>query len=89
MNLKKENLINKTYNLWKDYGVPNYNGIVIALYREIAENLETLQGIEQELDNIRIELDKLSKKDKFYNQFIDLWEDLNNYKTKIESDCQK
>lgn len=82
--MNKKELVNKAYNLWKNYGVPNYNGIVIALYREIAENLETLQGIEEELDNIRIELDKMSKNNKFYNQFIELWEDLNNYKTKID-----
>lgn len=79
--MNREELTNKIYNLWSAYGLPEYKGTKKDLKDEIFYNLESIDGIDKELDYIRIEFDSLIKNDTFYNLFIDLWEDLNIYRT--------
>lgn len=79
---KKEQLIEKMYNYYKR-GIKNVNRL-IELKKEIRNNLETLQGVEIELDSCRMEFDYIRKSDDKYEQLEEIWNELNYLKTEYE-----
>lgn len=81
-NMNKEELVEKMYNYYKR-GINNVNSL-IDLKKEIRDNLETLEGIEEELDSCRIEFDYIRKSDNKYEQLEEIWNELNNLKTEYE-----
>lgn len=81
-NMKKEQLLDKMYNYYKK-GIKNVD-MLIDLKKEIRDNLETLEGIEEELDSCRIEFDMIRVSDKKYEEIQEIWNDLNNLKTEYE-----
>lgn len=81
-NMNKEELVEKMYNYYKK-GIKNVNSL-IDLKKEIRNNLETLQGVEDELDGCRLEFDYIRKSDNKYEQLEEIWNELNNLKTEYE-----
>lgn len=80
--MNKEELLDKIYNYYKK-GIKNVD-MLIDLKKEIRDNLETLQGVEEELDSCRIEFNKMKVSDKSFEEIQEIWNDLNNLKTKYE-----
>lgn len=81
-NMNKEELMEKMYNYYKE-GINNINNL-IDLKKEIRDNLETLQGVEDELDGCRLDFGILRPSDSKYEELQEIWNELNNLKTEYE-----
>lgn len=79
---KKEQLVEKIYNYYKN-GIKNVNSL-IDLKKEIKNNLETLQGVEDELDSCRIEFSVVKMNEERFGLLNEIWNELNNLKTEYE-----
>lgn len=79
---KKEQLVEKMYNYYKN-GINNVNSL-IDLKKEIRDNLETLEGIEEELDGCRLDFGIVKEDNKRYDDLIEIWQGLNHLKTEYE-----
>lgn len=82
-NMNKKQLMEKMYKYYS-VGIKNVNSL-IDLKKEIRSNLETLQGVEDELDSCRIEFGVVEMNEERFGLLNDIWNDLNNLKTEYES----
>lgn len=81
-NMNKEELVEKMYNYYKR-GINNVNSL-IDLKKEIRNNLETLQGVEDELDGCRLEFGVVKMTSDKYAELGEIWNELNYLKTEYE-----
>lgn len=80
--MNRKDLTDYLLDFWLNWGVPEYEGTNEQLYNEIYDNLGTKEGIERELDTIRIEFESGYEEDsKEYQDLDEVWENLNSYKT--------
>jgi hypothetical protein len=86
--MNKQELTNYVYDFWKNHrGIKKINGTYDYLYNEISNNLETLKGVERELDMIRLEFELGYEENSLeYNNLCDLWDNLNYYKTNLQKE---
>ena len=80
-----EDMTDKLYDFWKNWIIDFDIDYYKALRNEIYFNLQSKEGIEKELDCLRIEFEvikcrKTSKAEKEMLQ--DIWDELNYYKTR-------
>lgn len=86
--MNKQELTEYVYDFWlKHRGMTKGKGTHDHLYNEISNNLETLKGVEQELDMVRLEFDLGYEEDSLeYKNLCDLWNNLNYYKTNLQKE---
>ena len=83
--MSREELTDYIYDFWLKWGIPEYEGTYDQLYSEIYNNLETLEGVEKELDMVRCEFDVGFEEDSIeYQELDNLWNELNYYKTDLQ-----
>ena len=85
--MNREELTDYVLDFWLNWGIPEYEGTNDQLYSEIYNNLETLEGVEKELDIVRSEFDVVFEEDSLeYKNLCDLWDELNYYKTSLQKE---
>lgn len=85
--MNREELTEYIYDFWLKWGMPEYEGTYDQLYCEIYDNLETLEGVEEELDVVRLEFEVGYEEDSLdYKNLCDLWNNLNYYKTNLQKE---
>lgn len=85
MNKKDEiqnKMIDKVFQTWKDYLKYEKSDIPDkVIIKEIKDNFKLgLNGVENELDKLRDEFDKINKDHPYYEDLDILWDLLNHYK---------
>jgi hypothetical protein len=80
--VNKEELLEKMFEYYK-VGINEVDSL-IDLKKEIKNNLETLEGVELELDSCRIEFGVVSQKEERYKFLDDMWNGLNYLKTEYQ-----
>ena len=80
--MNKKELVNKVLKFWlkvtSDFDSKQ-------LKKDIEKNLSNIDGIDQEIDYIRIEVDCISDND-LYNELEEIWNELNYYKSNFEKE---
>ena len=56
------------------------------LKKDIEKHLLSVEGIDQELDYIRIEFDYINESNDLYNELEEIWNELNYYKSNFEKE---
>lgn len=80
--MNKKELVNKVLKFWlkvtSDFDSKQ-------LKKDIEKNLSNIDGIDQEIDYIRMEFDCISDND-LYNELEEIWNELNYYKSNFEKE---
>ena len=85
--MNREELTDYVLDFWLNWGIPECAETNDQLYAEIYNNLETLEGIEKELDIVRSEFESGWSEDSLeYKNLCDLWDELNYYKTSLQKE---
>lgn len=85
--MNREELTEYIYDFWLKWGGIEEDAVYDLLYCEIYDNLETLEGVEEELDVVRLEFEVGYEEDSLeYNNLCDLWDNLNYYKTNLQKE---
>ena len=81
--MNKKELVNKILKFWlkvtSDFDSKQ-------LKKDIEKNLSNIDGIDNEIDYIRMEFDNISDND-LYNELEEIWNELNYYKSNFERRC--
>ena len=67
--MNKKELVNKTLKFWLKY---NNKFDAKQLKKDIEKNLSNIDGIDQEIDYIRIEFDYISESNDLYNEIEEI-----------------
>lgn len=86
--MNREELTEYIYDFWLNYRkIKKNDGTYDLLYCEIYDNLETIEGVEQELDMVRLEFELGYEENSLeYKNLCDLWDNLNYYKTNLQKE---
>ena len=83
--MNRDELTDYILDFWVGWGIPEYDGDADQLHTEIYNNLGTLNGIESELDLVRIEFEVGFEEHSLeYANLTDLWDKINNYKSNFK-----
>lgn len=84
--MTKEELTDYIFSFWDNWGAFNFESATDEeLKNEIKKNLSNSNGIEKELDYIRLEFENgWNENSKEYKDLENLWEYLNLYKTNFK-----
>ena len=80
--VNKEELLEKMFEYYK-VSINEVDSL-IDLKKEIKNNLETLEGVELELDSCCIEFGVVSQKEERYESLDNMWNALNYLKTEYQ-----
>ena len=81
--MSKDILINKIYNFWIDYGIPEYEGRLEDLREEITENVES-SYINIEIAQLKEALLNWDENTQEYKDIINLLKELEDFKNEIK-----
>lgn len=86
--MNRNELADYVFNFWLGFiNLDEYNKTEEELFNEIYENLETLNGVEKELDMVRSAFESgWDEKSKEYQDLDDVWNELNYYKTNLQKE---
>jgi uncharacterized damage-inducible protein DinB len=86
--MNRKELADYVFNFWLGFiNLDEYNKTEEELFNEIYENLETLNGVEKELDMVRSAFESgWDEKSKEYQDLDDVWNELNYYKTNLQKE---
>ena len=79
--MNNKELVNKVLTFWLKCNNKSDNK---QLKKDIERNLLTVDGIERELDYMRIEFDCIDKSNDLYSELEEIWNELNCYKSDFE-----
>ena len=84
--MTKEKLADYVFKFWDNWGAFNFESATDEkIKNEIKKNLSSFDGIEKELDYIRLEFESgWSEDSKEYEELEKLWNYLNWYKTNFK-----
>lgn len=86
--MNRNELADYVFNFWLGFiNLDEYNKTEEELFNEIYENLETLNGVEKELDMVRSAFESgWDEKSKEYQDLDNVWNELNYYKTNLQKE---
>lgn len=86
--MNRNELADYVFNFWLGFiNLDEYNKTEEELFNEIYENLETLNGVEKEIDMVRSAFESgWDEKSKEYQDLDDVWNELNYYKTNLQKE---
>ena len=88
--MSREELTDYILDFWLSWGIPEYEEDNDYLYCEIYNNLETLDGVEKELDSVRCIFESGVEEDSLEYENLDkLWNYLNWYKTALQKEIEE
>ena len=88
--MSREELTNYVLDFWLKWDIPEYEEDNDYLYCEIYNNLETLDGVEKELDSARCLFESgIEENTLEYENLDKLWNYLNWYKTDLQKKTAK
>lgn len=93
--MELEDLKKYMETVWSAY-IMCRDGVDLATARsQVNINLGTLEGVEDELDYLRVAFDEMEDacddtlKKRFYGKFVNIWDEVNYLKTQYERDRKK
>ena len=81
--------------MWTSYIMCRDGVDMVTARNQVKINLLTLEGVEDELDYLRVAFDEMEDacddtlKKRFYDKFVNMWDEVNYLKTQYERDRKK